>query len=586
MAALYPVIMDETLPAAARHVPVVNEARFVVYPGSTGWSHLRLQYTKPLFLLQILVGVVLLVCCVNLAGLCMARASTHQHEFAIRGALGAARSRLMQQLLVESLLLAFAGGALAVAFAWATDRFLLRFLANRHEAAALSIQPDASTLMVTGGCAIFCALLFGIAPAWLASHIAIEPVLRRTGQTAAAGRGGSVRRLFVPVQVALTLALVVVAAMLSATVIHLRSEGLGFRTENVLFIGTDFDGLPQKGLELVHLYRRMISRMEEMPGIEGVSVAEITPLSGWRHTGAFTSQTLATGTEENLREEYNINDIGSQFFAALRTKILGGRDFSNQDSDANTCILNQSAAKKLFPAQPAVGRTVRQLSRSMNSGEVKASECQVIGIVEDAKYSSLRDPAPPTVYLPFGVDTGQLSSMFLVVHARTGTDGRNAYLTALHEFAPKSPESEPLAFAVQFDASIASERLLSVLSGFFALLALLLSGIGIYGLMTSYVTQRTTEIGLRMALGATRAKVFTLMMQQVAVLLLSGTLIGACLAFFATRFIKTFLFDVNAGSPVIFAFAVLVLALCGLAAALLPARRAVSIDPMAALRSE
>ncbi len=353
--------------------------------------------------------------------------------------------------------------------------------------------------------------------------------------------------MFVPTQIALTLALVVVAAMLSATVIHLRSANLGFRTENVLFIATDFDRLPQKGADLAGLYRRMIERMEEMPGVDDASVAEITPLSGWSHTGAFSAQSSAKATEENLRENYNINDVGGLYLATIRTRFVAGRDFSNRDDDARGCILNRSAANGLFHEQQAMGRTVRQFSRSMDSGTVTTRDCQVIGIVEDAKYTSLREATPPTVYLPFGVDTNRLSSMSLVVHARSMADGRNAYTKALHELAPGSPENEPIAFAVQLDDSIASERLLSVLSGFFALLTLLLSGIGIYGLMASYVTQRTTEIGLRMALGATRVKVFKLVMRQVTLLLLCGTLVGGCLGVFCSSLDQGFSFRCKAG---------------------------------------
>jgi len=584
MTSIYRVAMDETLPPAVRHIAVVERSSFGVRPGGTGWSDLRAQYSRPLLLLQILVGVVLLVCCVNLAGLCLARASTREHEFAIRGALGAVRSRLMQQLLVESLLLAICGGALAVVFAWATDRYLLQFLANREAAESLSVRPDLPALLVTAGCAVLCALLFGMAPGWLASHVSIEPALRRSSHSIA-GKDNLVQRVFVPVQVALTLALVVVAAMLSATVSHLRTIHPGFQVENVLLIPSDLDKLPQKGLDLVHLYRRMILRMEQLPGVDSASVAESTPLRGQGQTAIFTSGTSAKPAID-FANRYWVNDVGTGYFATLGTKMLAGRDFSGEDADANTCILNRSAAKALFPGSSATGQSLRRSDRSMNSGKATTRDCQVIGVVEDAKYTSLREPAPPTVYLPFGMNTDRLSSMYFVVHASTLAEARAAWLKALHELAPGSPETEPIAFSDQFNDSIARERLLSVLSGFFAALALVLSGIGMYGLMASYVTRRTTEIGVRMALGATRGGIFALVMRQVAVLLLLGSAAGGCLAVFAARSIRTFLFDVNAGNPATFAGAVLILAAAGFAAAMLPARRAVAIEPMQALRAE
>ncbi|HEX3473064.1 MAG TPA: ABC transporter permease, partial [Silvibacterium sp.] len=577
VSSIYRISMDETLPPAVRHAPVIEKSKFAVRPGGTGWTALRSQYARPLLLLQVLVGVVLLVCCVNLAGLCLARASAREQEFAIRGALGAARSRLMQQLMVESLLLAVAGGGLAIAVAWATDRYLLQFLANRQAAESFSVRPDLATLLVTGGFAVLCALLFGLAPAWLASHVSIEPALRRSGQNLPPGRKILVHRIFVPVQVALTLALVVVAAMLSATVVNLRMARAGFRTENVLFARTDFERLQQRGTDLIELYRRIASRIEQMPGVESASVAEYIPLSGQSHLGAFAS---ADASEEKFHAyKYEINDVGAHYFAALGTKILAGHDFSGQGADADTCILNRSAANAIFTQSAAIGRVLRRSTGSMNTGKTTTRDCQVIGVVEDAKFSSLRQAAPPTVYFPFGTQTERLSSMAFVIHAATLAEGIAAWRQALHELAPGSPETEPIAFSVQFNDSIARERLLSVLSGFFAALALLLSSIGIYGLMASYVTRRTTEIGVRMALGATRAGIFSLVMRQVAILLLLGTFVGGCLAVFAAHSIKAFLFDVNPGSPAIFISAILILALSGFVAAMLPARRAVSIEP-------
>jgi len=585
MRTVYPVAMSETLPPSVRHLAVIERSSFAVRPGGKGWSLLRPQYERPLMLLQILVGVVLVVCCVNLAGLCLARASTREHEFAIRGALGAARTRIMQQLLVESLLLALTGGALAILFAWATDRYLLRFLADREAAAALSVRPDLFTLLITGGCAVMCALLFGLAPGWLASHVSIEPALRRSGHSITAGKNAVAQRIFLPVQVALTLALVVVATMLSTTVSRLRAAHLGFRIDNVLLVPADFESLPQKGLDLVHLYDRMVLRMRQMPGVDGASVAVSTPLHGMGQTSVFTAASSSKPAID-FSNRYWVNDVGPGYFATLGTRTLAGRDFSGEDADANTCILNRSAANRIFSGSTAIGQMLRQTTRNMNVGQTTTQDCQVIGIVEDAKYTSLREPAPPTVYLPFGANTDRLASMYFVIHGASLAEAKDAWQKALHELAPGSPETEPISFAVQFDDYIARERLLSVLSGFFAALALLLSGIGIYGLMASYVTRRTTEIGVRMALGATRAGIFGLVMRQVAVLLLLGTLAGGCLAIFAARSIRTFLFDVSPGNPAIFVFAVLILALAGFAAAMLPARRAVSIDPMNALRSE
>jgi predicted permease len=581
MGSLFHIVMSETAPSMRNNL-VGHKNRFVVLPGRTGWSYWRNQYSKPLFLLQALVGVVLLVCCINLAGLFLTRIARREREFAVRSALGATRVRLMRQLLVEALTISVAGAALAVAFSWMTDRYLLQFIANREAEKALSVRPDPATLAVTGGCAILCALLFGFIPAWLAGHASIEPALRRSSQNVLGGKGTLIRRLFIPVQIALSLALVVVATMLGTSVMHLRNSHPGFRTENVVLATADFEGLPQKGIALVHLYQEMVRSIDQMPGVIDASEAENTPLNGSIHTEAFSKDPTFSSAGD-LREKYEVNDVGSGYFAALGTQLLDGRDFSDQSTD--TCILNRGAANLLFPRTSAIGQSLYEHVSATPSGR-DVKECRVAGIVQDAKYNSLRKAAPPTVFLPFGVDTRRLQSMTFIIHAHTLTEGESAYRKALQEFAPSSPETGPIAFAVQFDDAISSVRLLSTLSEFFAVLVLLLSGIGVYGLTASYVNQRTTEIGVRMAFGATRMAVFNLIMKQVSTLLVIGMVAGGCLGIIAAHSIEAFLYEVNPTSLAFFGAATVILALCGFVAALLPARRAVSIDPMQALRTE
>jgi ABC-type antimicrobial peptide transport system permease subunit len=210
----------------------------------------------------------------------------------------------------------------------------------------------------------------------------------------------------------------------------------------------------------------------------------------------------------------------------------------------------------------------------------------VVGIAQDAKYETLHEEYPPIVYLSLSERTGHIDDLFLVIHGRSIAEAKAAYHTTLHEIAPTTPETDPFLFTQQFNDSIAREQLLSALSGFFALLGLLLSGVGIYGLVAWNVTQRTREIGVRIALGATRMRVFLLVMRQVAVLLAAGVIAGGMAAFFAARSIRGFLFEVQPGNPAVFGMAALALVLIGLLAATLPARRAVSIDPMRALRTE
>jgi predicted permease len=559
MTAIFPAVKEEVLPPPMRHLPEVQKAQLAVDPGRTGWSRLRAQYTEPLLLLQLLVGAVLLICCANLSGLFLARASARQQEFAIRGALGAPRLRLMRQLFVESLMLALPGAALGVLLAWLAGPLLLHALGSREAEESLSSRPDLAVLSVSAGCALLCALLFGMAPAWTASHVSVEAALRGSHRGATAGNAGA-RRFFVPFQVALSLTLVVVAALLGSTVIHLRTEDSGYRTENVMFILTDFNRVPEKGADLAALYRRMVARMQGSPGIDSASVAEIPPFLGWRNGGLFMAAGNAAHAEPS---QSNVNVVLANFFKTLGTRMLAGRDFLPGEDDQDSCILNQAAAQQFFPQATALGNSLRQVRHNFMTGTDTTSTCQVVGIVQDTKYASLHDSHPPIVYLPITKDTEGLSALFFVLHGRSIAEEHAAYHAAMHEMAPTSPETEPFLFTQQFSDSIAREQLLSILSGFFALLALLLSGIGIYGLVAWNVTQRTTEIGVRMALGATRGRVFLMVMRQVAILLAVGVAVGGIAAFFAARSIRSFLFEVQPGNVGVFVLSALVLvAIC------------------------
>ena len=587
MHTLFPAIRDAAVPPAMRNMPAVQKSRLEVKPARTGWSKLRATYTQPLLLLQMMVGTVLLICCANLSGLFLARASARRQEFAIRGALGAGRLRLMSQLLVECLMLALPGALLGVGLAWAAGPSILHMLGNAEAEGAISMRPNPTVLCVTVACAVFCALLFGMAPAWTASHTSVEQALRSSNSRTTAG-GSGLRNFFVPFQVALSLALVVVAALLGTTVTRLLTENSGYRTDDVVFALTDFLRVPQKGNALVALYRRMAERMEERPGVEQVSVSAISPFLGWRWSDEFVA---ADNTQHVAPVEGMENIITAHYFAALGIPIVTGRDLNNGDADRNSCVVSQAAARLYFPHSSALGKTLRSVIHRPRTGEPDTfHDYQIVGIAQDTKYNSLRESPPPIVYLPLsGGENGQTnggSTLFFVIHARNVAAANSAYLATLHEMASTSPEIPPIVFSQLFRDSIAKERLLSVLSGFFALLGLLLSGVGIYGLVAWNVTRRTTEIGVRMALGATRTRVFLLVVRQVAALLAVGVVCGGLAALFAARSIRSFLFEVQPGNPWVFVLSALTLVVFGLLAATLPARRAISIDPMQALRTE
>lgn len=571
-------ILKAVMPPAILQMPETRSITLDVDPARTGWSTLRVQYTRPLFFLQVLVGVVLLICCANLSGLFLARAAARQQEFAIRGALGAARGRLMRQLFVESLLLAVPGALLGIGFAWLAGPWMLDGVHQAQTQAFLSTRPDLAVLAVTAICAGLCAVLFGMAPAWMASRTSIEAALRATHPRTAPG-SALARRILIPLQLALSLSLIVVAALLGSTIVHLRTDATGFRTKNVIFYYADFGRLPQKGHDLLVLYRRILAGMEEQPGVESASVVDILPFYGWVHQAEFTA---APDPRHAAMKTARVNGIGAHYFATVGTRLLAGRDLRNDDADAHACIVNQRAAELYFPHTAALGQMLHEADHDLRTGATSFHECQIVGIVQNTKYDTVRESPPPIVYLP--VESGP--GLYFAIHAHTLDEARAAYHTVLHQMAPASPETDPATFDALLNDSMAREQLLSALSGFFALLALLLSAIGIYGLVAWNVSRRSLEIGVRMALGATRPRVFLLVLRQTFFLLGAGLLAGGAGAFFAARAVRSFLYETHAENPAIFLLAAGVLLLIGILAAALPARRAVAIDPMQALRSE
>jgi predicted permease len=588
LAAVTHQVFEEVLPAAVvRQNHGLPPLHLTVLPGRSGWSFLRIRYRQPLFLMQGLVGIVLLICCANLAGLGLARAASRTREFALRIALGAPRLRLMRQVLLESLLLTVPGGLLGLAFAWMGCRILLRLLSTSAERfpIALSIRPDATVLTLTAGCAVFCALLCGIAPAWMLSRTAPESMLRQSANRSLRVESKWLGNSFVCAQIALSLMLVVVAGLLSTTLIKLRLGHAGFRTENISTVMMDIRARSERGTSLTHIYWQMAERLKQMPEVQNAALVTVPPLFGYASM-EFSAVNGNTPAAHEAKQQLQFNEVGENFFSTMEITLLAGRGFVNSDADADTCIVSQSAAKKMLPNAPAIGSTLRQYQFSLDRGGASENTCRVIGVVSDVKLQDLRMPPQPTVYRPIASDMPNPGLMNFVINARSLTDAQNAYRKTLREIAPGSPDSEVIPITQKMDDSTSLERVLASLSGFFAGLALLLSGVGLYGLFSRSVTQRTTEFGIRMALGATRIRIVLLILRQVIILMMIGIVGGGAAAILSTRLIRGFLYGVTSNNPFVLTGAALLLCVIALSASLLPVRKAVHLDPVEALRTE
>jgi predicted permease len=583
MDALWPGILDATIPPKARHVPFIEKLRASVAPGRTGWSYLRLAYARPLMILQGMVALLFLLCCANLAGLCVARATARRQEFAIRGALGAARGRLLRQVLAENIALAIPGALLSLLFAWQAIRVLTPMFSRGNMRLAVHFNPWLFAGAIVAG--MLAAVLFGILPAWFAARFAPIQATSSAARMLVPGRivGRTARWLFVPFQLAVSLTLVIAAGLLSATLMHLYRDNVGFQTEGIYLADANFSKLaltPERQLELD---RRMVQRLAQMPGVMTASFAANTPLNGSISSDDFVPVTPGQQTPKPIGTF--TNEVGPHYFEAFGTPMVEGRDFNGTSADASSCIVNVAAAQTLFAKTDPLGHLLRVFQRQVN-GDNTQHDCQVIGVVANAKYDTLWEQPPATVYKPFAADGNPGTEITLVMRARSLMEARSAFNTSMDELSSTTPREEVIPFRQQVDASLQRERMMSTLSGFFAVISLLLSAVGIFGVMGWTVTQRTAEIGVRMALGATRPHILRGFLKQAVWFSVAGLGAGLIAAWVAAGALRSLLYGVDRMDPLVLAGSVAVLAATVITAAYFPARRAASTDPMNALRQE
>jgi predicted permease len=566
--------------------PRFASARLTVTSARTGLpTFFGRTYSAPLFLMQGLVAVVLLLCCVNVGGLMMSKLHERQHEFAVRTAIGAGRLRLVRQFLTESFAIALAGAALGAAAAWYGTGFLLPFFRHPNMGTALSVQPDETVFVVTAALAVLTTLSFGMWPAWRAG--ASNPGALLKSRTAAdrrmAGRG------FVAIQVALSLVLVVSATLLSRSLIRLRGEPTGFDLDHVTIQTPPFHLLPQKGEAKLDLYQRMVDRIGQARGVRSAAVTWYTPMTGSQATATFGPVADGATSPEGATLAYNA--VGPGYFRTMETAIVMGREFETRERSRDVCVLNQAAAAFLFPGQPAVGRYVRTTTKVGTSrGGDRLSEsgpitCRVVGVAQDAKFANLQEPPPRTVYFPVTADAVDGNLVFLM-NGPTKAGVIAGYRDALREIAPTIPLVLFATLREQMDAALGSQRAFTLLSTFFACVALLLSAIGLYGMLSSSVTQRTGEIGIRAALGASRGDILRMVLADALGPVAIGVGLGTVALFLAAGPIRHLLYGVSAFDLTTVAVTAALLTLVVLAASFWPARRAASVDPIQAMRAD
>ena len=578
--AISSAVFRETVPPAyaAGEVKHYLGFRLGALPAETGVSQLRSDYETPLWLLLSIAGLVLLIACANLANLLLARASARERELAVRMALGAARGRLLRQLLTESLLLAASGALLGFLLARAISRFLVHYLSTQNNTLFLDLALDWRMLAFTAGLAVLTCLLFGLSPALRAVNTPPAAAMNTAGRglTVSHERLG-MRRILVVCQVALALVLLVGAVLFVRSLHKLLTLDAGFQRSGILVADADFTRLNLDYGERMQYKRQLLERVRALPGVEQAATAMIVPVSG---NGA-NNNVLINGESRGIADQ---NYISDHFFETMGTPLLAGRDFNGEDTlhSPPVAIVNQAFARKFFPGVNPLGK----IFRLGDNADRPHPLLQIVGLAKNTKYFDLREDFPPIAYLPAALEAKPESDVAMLVRS---TLSLGSLMDELKTAIARANPAIDLQFTIlseQIQDGLLRERLLAMLSEFFGFLAALLATIGLYGVISYMVARRTGEIGIRMALGANRFAILGMVMREAGLLFAAGTAIGVVLSLLAARAASTLLYGLTPDDPVTLLLSAIILAVAAAAAAFVPARRAAHLDPITALRQE
>ena len=556
-------------------------SKFRLNSGGRGLAELRQKYSKPLWILMAITGLLLLVTCANVANLMLARANARQKEIAVRLTVGAGRLRLIRQFLTESVLLAVCGGALGLIAAFGVCRFVLVLMSPAGTPLSLSVQPDAAVLGFTFIVSVLTALLFGLMPAWRAARLnGTSTLMENTRGHGGSGSRSRLGKALIILQIAVSLVLTIGASLLVRSLENLKDFYPGFNKENVLLFSIDPGTIGYEGDRVIPVDKRLLDRINQVPGVRSATFSFFSPLS--MHGSTLPKIDGPTPPSVKGTDFVDINEVGPNYFSTLQIPVVSGRDFANADQAGalKVAIINETMAHDYFGDSNPIGRHV-----SVSAWNGDPSWRAIIGIRKDAKTSSLRESPVPMLYLPLF----QSVEGAVTFEVRTGIDPNRmtrAILQAVKATDSRLPVSDVKTLDEQVDQSLIQERLVASLSSLFGVLALLLAGVGLYGLMTYAVNRRTSEIGIRMALGAERGQIARMILWETLQLVLIGLGIGIPAAIAASQLIKSELYGLKSDDPIILLVAISIMAGMAVIAAYLPARRASQLEPMAALRTE
>ncbi len=559
--------------------------------GSQGEMFSRQRYAPSLYLLLGVVGVVLLIACANVANLLLSRAAARQKEIGVRLALGASRWRLIRQLLTESVLLATVGGALGLIFAlWIKDGLLA---VSEWGPKALEPELDWRVLTFTLALSLLTGIIFGLAPAWRATKVDLTPALKDSGRSSSAASRSLLSRVLVVMQVALSLLLLVGAGLFVRTLLNLQRVDVGFNTQNLLLFGVSPSLIGYKDERLVQLYAQMAERLEALPGGPKVTFTSSPLLT--QNTDSFnvflrSALTAAPDADGRIKATGNSNVLYGRenFLETLEIPLLAGRTFNQMDDERapRVAVVNQTFANKYFPNESPI-------SKRFTFDQKKPDEIEIVGLVKDAKYATQREETRPTAYLPWRQDMRWMTMPNFQLRVTTDP---TAMIAAVRQAVRDIDENLPVIdFKTQTERAnetLQMERLFAKLVTLFGLLAQQLASIGLFGVLAYAVSQRTHEIGIRMALGASQTDMLKMIVKQGMALAVIGIALGLGGAYVLTKYLESWmqlskmLYGIMPNDPTTYGVVAVLLTVVALIACYLPARRATKVDPMIALRCD
>lgn len=552
-------------------------------PAAQGINRLANRLEDPLALVQGIVALVLLIACANLAGLLLARAAERQNEIGIRLALGARRRQIVRQLLIEALLIAFAGAVAGLAIAlWGARALLLLFTAGQTVSLNVSLEP--AVLAFAAALAIATTLLFALVPALRATRLDVNSAVKGSVQGAAPGfeRRSWLRSVLVCTQVALSLLLMTGAGLFLRTLRNLEAIDLGFNRENVLIFGINPSELGYSDTKLVSTYVSLLDHLDAIPGVRSATASGLALISGWINNGPVS----VDNPPSNPKATSNIytNSVGPRFFETMGIALILGRPIDRGDLERQrrVAVINSTMAHQIWgDANP--------LGRRFSSGNKfdPAKSYEVIGVAQDAKFANVREKFHASTYVPFSQVPWKLGQLYFEVRSA----GEPSAIASAVRVAVRSTDANLVPFqmktqSVEIYDSLATPRLFAKLSSIFGLLAISLAAVGLFGLLSYLVTQRTHEIGIRMALGAQRTDILGVVLRSVGWVVATGALVGGAGALVAARVLRSYWYGVEPSDPVTVIAAAACLCVVAIVACWIPARRAARVDPMVALRHE